>query len=104
MHENLRDSSAPPAKKSNAYFGIVFALVWFIVRILIFPYMYKWYSEKEKIPLSEVPKNIPKKCVFGTVVFLGLNLYWWNKIIQWSVLKHFGKKVSMESLVESKLQ
>jgi hypothetical protein len=90
--------------KPNLFIAVSYVLIWFVVRVLVFPVLFMWYAKLENKKLSEIPSSIPKKCLVGSGVFLGLNIYWWIKIIQWAILRHMGKQVAMEDLASLKKQ
>lgn len=88
--------------KPSLTFAISYAVVWFVVRVLLIPALFWWYAKLENKKIYETPGSIPKKCTAGSILFFGLNVYWWVKIIQWSILRHLGKEVGMDEMVTIK--
>lgn len=54
----------------------LFAAVFFVVRVLSWPFAFWLYSRVSGVPAWELPRALPSKCVAGSAVLMGLNLYW----------------------------
>lgn len=55
--------------------------MFFICRILVFPFMYYAYGRYKHLQLWLVPSNIPLKCNLGCLFILILQSYWFSLIL-----------------------
>ncbi|XP_050408529.1 TLC domain-containing protein 3A [Patella vulgata] len=70
--------------------GLSMIAVFFISRILVFPFLYWSHSVYAKISFWKVFTNIPIKCNLGCLAVLLPQLYWLGLMIK-GALKFFGK-------------
>ncbi|XP_046583022.1 ceramide synthase-like [Haliotis rubra] len=56
--------------------GLMMIAMFFISRVLIFPYLYWSYARYKDIPISHVPYTIPIKCNVSCLGLLLLQFYW----------------------------
>ncbi|XP_071116055.1 TLC domain-containing protein 3A-like [Haliotis cracherodii] len=59
-----------------AVVGLLMIAVFFISRVLIFPYLFWSYARYEGIPITHVPSTIPIKCSVSCLGLLFLQFYW----------------------------
>ncbi|KAH3884244.1 TLC domain-containing protein 3A-like isoform X2 [Dreissena polymorpha] len=85
-------------KHTAAYIftGVMMIVVFFIVRVCIFPFLYWKYSDFSGIPLSSVPFHIPLKCNAGCLVFLVVQVYFLYIMVHGAV-KFFYKIFVLKS-------
>ncbi|XP_060588039.1 ceramide synthase-like [Ruditapes philippinarum] len=55
--------------------GLLMIVVFFLVRVCIFPYLYMSYARYADIPFFQVPSSIPLKCNIGCLLILVLQLH-----------------------------
>lgn len=76
--------------KLYAVNGITMILVFFICRILVFPYVFLCYARYANINFFTVFTVIPRKCIVGCAVLFSLQLYWFC-LMAAGAMKHFGR-------------
>ena len=76
--------------------GVSMAIVFFIARVLIFPFMFWSYGQKQGVPLWRVPAKIPIKCSVGCLLLLLPQLYW-VKLMFVGVYRGFRKRYGRQN-------
>ena len=56
-----------------------------LVRILLVPLVIYLYSMEQGLSMVQGMLTMPRQCVMGTVMFYGLNCYWFALMVRGSV-------------------
>ncbi|ESO95371.1 hypothetical protein LOTGIDRAFT_232056 [Lottia gigantea] len=75
---------------SYSVVGLSMIAVFFISRILVFPYLYFCYAKYAKISFLDVFTHIPVKCNIGCLALLLPQIYWLSLMIK-GAIKFFTK-------------
>ena len=59
---------------------VILTIVYFIVRILVFPLVYWWYASQNHWTILQLLFKLPWHCHMGTLAILIFNMYWFIKI------------------------
>ena len=70
---------------------IVLTIVYFVVRILVFPMVYWFYALQKQSSIWQVIHDLHWHCNIGTLVILLFNFYWFIQICQ-STFKSFNTR------------
>ena len=71
-------------KKTSLYLWISICMVgsFFLGRIVLVPGVIYLYSLQQGLTMVQGVQTMPKKCVIGTVMFYGLNCYWFALMVR----------------------
>ncbi|EDO47506.1 predicted protein, partial [Nematostella vectensis] len=85
-------------KNSLAYIvnGVTLAVVFFVFRVLVYPYMYWRFAVYKNISLLEVPFNIPIPCNVACFMLMSLQVNWSFVIIKGCLRYLYRPGVSKE--------
>ena len=74
-------------KKTQLYLSISICMVvaFLVVRILLIPLLIYLYSKEQGMNMVQGVLSMPNQCVIGTVMFYGLNCYWFALMVRGSV-------------------
>ena len=56
-------------------------ITFFVVRILIFPFVYYIFARQRKMAIFEAAISIPLHCTLGTMALFSLQIYWFSQMI-----------------------
>jgi len=73
------------------YFSASMVLTFFVVRVLLVPFMVLLFCKEKDVHLIEGLGSLPIKCIIGTLFFYTLNSYWFALMIRGCV-KTFNKR------------
>lgn len=70
-------------KTSRLYLlnGAVMICVFFVVRILVFPFIYLLYAKQRNLELAAAITSLPLHCNAGTIVLFSLQAYWFKNML-----------------------
>ena len=74
-------------KKTSLYLWISICMVasFFLGRIVLIPGIILLYSKQQGLSLVQGILTMPKKCAVGTLMFYGLNCYWFGLMVKGSI-------------------
>lgn len=81
--------------------GLLFAAVFIIFRVMVYPYLYWRYAQYSNLGFMEVPFSIPFCCNFACFLLMSLQLNW-SYIILKECIKYIHREPTKETLSNGK--